>query len=51
MWVVSVMGLTDVVKSMQLAGKSTCEPCYFAVVCGLIYLGFTTVSDGVLLLL
>ncbi|MCO9420699.1 hypothetical protein KUX74_22950, partial [Salmonella enterica subsp. enterica serovar Montevideo] len=33
------------------AGKSTWEPFYFAVVCGLIYLVFTTVSNGVLLLL
>ncbi|EHC85308.1 permease protein HisQ [Salmonella enterica subsp. enterica serovar Rubislaw str. A4-653] len=48
---VSLLGLEDVVKATQLAGKSTWEPFYFAVVCGLIYLVFTTVSNGVLLLL
>lgn len=35
---VSLLGLEDVVKATQLAGKSTWEPFYFAVVCGLIYL-------------
>ena len=35
----------------MMAGKSTWEPFYFAVVCGVIYLVFTTVSNGVLLLL
>ena len=48
---VSLLGLEDVVKATQLAGKSTWEPFYFAIVCGLIYLLFTTVSNGVLLLL
>lgn len=31
---VSLLGLEDVVKATQLAGKSTWEPFYFAVVCG-----------------
>jgi len=48
---VSLLGLEDVVKATQLAGKSTWEPFYFAIVCGVIYLVFTTVSNGVLLLL
>ena len=48
---VSLLGLEDVVKATQLAGKSTWEPFYFAIVCGLIYLVFTTVSNGVLLML
>lgn len=48
---VSLLGLEDVVKATQLAGKSTWEPLYFAVVCGVIYLVFTTVSNGILLLL
>jgi histidine transport system permease protein len=48
---VSLLGLEDVVKATQLAGKSTWEPFYFAVVCGVIYLVFTTVSNGVLLML
>ncbi|ELY6346057.1 histidine ABC transporter permease HisQ [Cronobacter muytjensii] len=48
---VSLLGLEDVVKATQLAGKSTWQPFYFAIVCGLIYLVFTTLSNGVLLLL
>lgn len=48
---VSLLGLEDVVKATQLAGKSAREPFYFAVVCGVIYLVFTTVSNGVLLYL
>lgn len=48
---VSLLGLEDVVKATQLAGKSTWEPFYFAIVCGVIYLVFTTASNGVLLLL
>lgn len=45
---VSLLGLEDVVKATQLAGKSTWQPLYFAVVCGAIYLLFTTLSNGVL---
>ena len=48
---VSLLGLEDVVKATQLAGKSTWEPFYFAIVCGVIYLVFATVSNGVLLFL
>ncbi|MDF7681459.1 histidine ABC transporter permease HisQ [Enterobacteriaceae bacterium ESL0689] len=48
---VSLLGLDDVVKTTQLAGKSTWHSFYFAVVCGGIYLIFTTLSNGVLLLL
>lgn len=48
---VSLLGLEDVVKATQLAGKSTWQPFYFAIVCGLIYLVFTTISNGILLLL
>ncbi|HKM98682.1 MAG TPA: histidine ABC transporter permease HisQ [Buttiauxella sp.] len=46
---VSLLGLEDVVKATQLAGKSTWQPFYFAIVAGIIYLIFTTVSNGVLL--
>ncbi|QBR52596.1 histidine ABC transporter permease HisQ [Erwinia sp. QL-Z3] len=46
---VSLLGLEDVVKATQLAGKSTWQPFYFAVVVGVIYLVFTTLSNGVLL--
>ena len=45
---VSLLGLEDVVKATQLAGKSTWEPFYFAIVAGVMYLIFTTVSNGVL---
>lgn len=45
---VSLLGLEDVVKATQLAGKSTWQPFYFAIVAGVIYLVFTTVSNGVL---
>ncbi len=31
---VSLLGLEDVVKATQLAGKSTWQPFYFAIVCG-----------------
>ncbi|KFC80075.1 histidine ABC transporter permease HisQ [Buttiauxella agrestis] len=46
---VSLLGLEDVVKATQLAGKSTWQPFYFAIVAGIIYLFFTTISNGVLL--
>ena len=46
---VSLLGPEDVVKATQLAGKR--EPFYFAIVCGVIYPVFTTVSNGVLLFL
>jgi histidine transport system permease protein len=46
---VSLLGLNDVVKTTQLAGKGTFQPFYFAIVAGVIYLIFTTVSNGVLL--
>ena len=48
---VSLLGLEDVVKATQLAGKGTWQPFWFAIVCGIIYLVFTTVSNGVLWLL
>ncbi|MFG6077509.1 histidine ABC transporter permease HisQ [Erwinia sp. OPT-41] len=45
---VSLLGLEDVVKATQLAGKSTWQPFYFAIVAGVVYLIFTTLSNGVL---
>ncbi|AUX73234.1 histidine ABC transporter permease HisQ [Erwinia pyrifoliae] len=45
---VSLLGLEDVVKATQLAGKSTWQPFWFAIVAGIIYLIFTTLSNGVL---
>ena len=45
---VSLPGLNDVVKATQLAGKGTYQPFYFAIVAGVVYLIFTTLSNGVL---
>ncbi|EHD21718.1 MULTISPECIES: histidine ABC transporter permease HisQ [Brenneria] len=46
---VSILGLNDVVKATQLAGKGTWQPFFYALVAGGIYLFFTTISNGVLL--
>lgn len=45
---VALLGLNDVIKATQLAGKGAREPFYFALVAGGMYLIFTTVSNGVL---
>ncbi|MCL2895208.1 histidine ABC transporter permease HisQ [Brenneria tiliae] len=45
---VSLLGLNDVIKATQLAGKGAHEPFYFALVAGAMYLIFTTLSNGVL---
>ncbi|PWC15952.1 histidine ABC transporter permease HisQ [Brenneria corticis] len=45
---VSLLGLNDVIKATQLAGKGAHEPFYFALVAGAMYLIFTTISNGVL---
>lgn len=42
---VSIIGLADVVKASQDAGKSTLEFFYFTLVTGAIYLAITTVSN------
>jgi histidine transport system permease protein len=46
---VSLLGLEDVIKTTQLAGKGTFHPFYFAIVAGVVYLIFTTLSNGILL--
>ncbi|PHZ32153.1 histidine ABC transporter permease HisQ [Yersinia mollaretii] len=46
---VSILGLNDVVKATQLAGKGTYQPFFFALVAGAGYLIFTTISNGVFL--
>ncbi|WP_114193131.1 histidine ABC transporter permease HisQ [Edaphovirga cremea] len=46
---VSLLGLNDVVKATQLAGKGTYQPFYFAIVAGVVYLIFTTLSNGILM--
>ncbi|MBT0726737.1 histidine ABC transporter permease HisQ [Rosenbergiella australiborealis] len=45
---VSILGLEELVKATQLAGKSTWQPLFFALVAGAIYLIFTTVSQCIL---
>ncbi|MDD2103721.1 MULTISPECIES: ABC transporter permease [Pseudomonas] len=46
---VSIIGLTDVVKATQDAGKGSMQFFYFTLVGGLIYLAITSVSNVVLL--
>ena len=46
---VSIIGLTDIVKVTQDAGKNSLQLFYFSVVGGLIYLAITSVSNGVLI--
>ncbi|PVZ85563.1 amino acid ABC transporter permease [Serratia sp. S1B] len=46
---VSILGLNDLVKATQLAGKGTYQPFFYAIVAGAVYLLFTTLSNGVLL--
>ncbi|CAB3767673.1 ABC transporter permease [Paraburkholderia humisilvae] len=48
---VSIIGLADVVKAAQDAGKSTFNMFFFILVAALIYLAITTVSNLVLMLL
>ena len=48
---VSIIGLTDVIKAAQNAGKGTFRTFFFMSVAGLVYLVLTTVSNGVLMLL
>ncbi|MFP1961031.1 histidine ABC transporter permease HisQ [Lonsdalea quercina] len=46
---VSILGLHDVVKATQLAGKGTWQPFFYTLMAGAIYLLLATVSNGVLL--
>lgn len=48
---VSLIGLTDVIKAAQNAGNGTFRVFFFVSIAGLVYLLLTTVSNGVLLLL
>jgi histidine transport system permease protein len=48
---VSLIGLTDVIKASQNAGEGTFRTFYFMTIAGLVYLFLTTVSNGVLVLL
>ncbi len=48
---VSIIGLSDVVKAAQAAGEATFRTFYFICIAGAVYLVLTMVSNGVLLLL
>jgi histidine transport system permease protein len=48
---VSLIGLTDVIKASQNAGEGTFRTFYFMSIAGLVYLVLTTASNGVLMLL
>lgn len=48
---VSIIGLTDVVKITQSAGQATFRTFYFISIAGLVYLVLTVISNGVLKLL
>ncbi|HAV3997960.1 ABC transporter permease [Acinetobacter baumannii] len=46
---VSIIGLTDIVKITQDAGRSTMQLFFFSIVAAAIYLGITTVSNLILI--
>jgi histidine transport system permease protein len=48
---VSLIGLSDVVKAAQAAGEATFRTFFFISVAGFVYLVLTTISNGVLMLL
>ncbi|HEX3983760.1 MAG TPA: histidine ABC transporter permease HisQ [Acidisoma sp.] len=48
---VSIIGLSDIIKATQDAGKATFQAFFFSVVAAAIYLVLTTATNGVLLLL
>lgn len=48
---VSIIGLSDIIKATQDAGKGTFRMFYFSVLAGVVYLVLTTLSNGVLLML
>ncbi|MDE1897031.1 MAG: ABC transporter permease [Rhodospirillales bacterium] len=48
---VSIIGLTDVVKIAQSAGEATFRTFYFICIAGAVYLVLTTISNGVLMFL
>jgi histidine transport system permease protein len=44
---VSIIGLADLVKAAQNAGKTTNDPLYFLILAGLVYLVITTLSNRI----
>ena len=45
------IGLSDIIKATQDAGKGTFRTFYFSVIAGVVYLVLTTASNGVLVML
>jgi histidine transport system permease protein len=48
---VSIIGLSDVIKATQDAGKGTFRAFYFSLIAGLVYLVLTTATNGILVML
>ena len=48
---VSIIGLSDIIKATQDAGKATFNTFFFSVLAAVVYLVLTTASNGVLMLL
>lgn len=48
---VSILGLSDIIKATQDAGKGTFHMFFFSVVAGVVYLCLTVVSNGAILLI
>jgi histidine transport system permease protein len=48
---VSLIGLTDIIKATQDAGKGTFRTFYFSLIAGVVYLVLTTASNAVLVML
>ncbi|MNR45048.1 Histidine transport system permease protein HisQ [compost metagenome] len=46
---VSIIGLIDIVKVTQDAGKHSMQLFYFSLIGALIYLAITTLSNGILM--
>jgi histidine transport system permease protein len=48
---VSIIGLSDIIKATQDAGKATFRAFFFSVLAAVIYLILTTATNGILLVL
>jgi histidine transport system permease protein len=48
---VSIIGLSDIIKATQDAGKGTFRSFYFSVFAAIVYLVLTTVTNGILVML
>ena len=48
---VTIIGLSDVIKATQDAGKGTFRTFYFSLIAAAVYLVLTTATNGILILL